>query len=144
MRDKDGRCANWSLQWLTAGVDDKNLCWWRSEQIFSGLLLQHAITCTLCCHQPWQNQIRRTPAPAAQMMTIYQQNEWRWTCKPPLCGSSAACASIRLRKVFNCRRGDWHWCIDALSWWMSNAVNYMATASLASQYWSVPAMSPQS
>jgi len=34
--------------------------------------------------------------------------------------------------------------IDAMSWWASNAVNYPATASLASQYLSVPATSAQS
>ena len=33
---------------------------------------------------------------------------------------------------------------DARSWWASNAVNYRATATLASQYSSVPATSAQS
>jgi len=34
--------------------------------------------------------------------------------------------------------------IDTLSWWSSNAVNYPATTTLASQYLSVPATSAQS
>jgi len=35
-------------------------------------------------------------------------------------------------------------CNDARSWWANNAVNYPATATLASQYFSVSATSAQS